>query len=79
MLPRHGQLHRGRRLRDLRSNVYVAKSVSVPANAAESTGLFFQPSDNGGLGYYTIMSMSCSLPPNVGIHDTYVGYVVDDA
>jgi len=61
------------------ANVYISKSVSVPANAPESTALYFQPGDNGGQGYYPIVSMSCALPPGVGIHDTYVGYVVDDA
>lgn len=59
--------------------VYVSKSISVPPNAPESSGLYFLPGDNGGQGYYPLVSISCSLPPGVGIHDTYVGYVVDDA
>ena len=61
------------------TNVYVAKAISVPPNAPESTALYFLPSDNGGQGYYPMVSLSCGLPPNVGIHDTYVGYVFNDA
>lgn len=59
-------------------NVYVAQTVTVPANSAGQSNIFFEPADNGGEGYYPLVSMSCAIPPGIGINDTYVGYVVSD-
>lgn len=58
---------------------YNSKSVVVAANSAAQAMISFAPADNGGFGYYPLVSLSCSIPPGVGINDTYVGYVfVDD-
>ena len=59
-------------------NAYVSKQVSVPANRAAQESVFFTAEDNDGNGYYPMVSMSCSIPPGVGINDTYVVYMVDD-
>jgi len=59
-------------------NTYVSKQVTVAPNRAEQASMFFSAEDNDGLGYYPMVSMSCSIPPGVGINDTYVGYLVDD-
>jgi hypothetical protein len=59
-------------------NVYVSRTITLPANGTTQGEMFFEPVDNGGQGYYPLVSMSCSIPPGVGINDTYVGYVVSD-
>jgi hypothetical protein len=59
-------------------NVYISRSITLPANGTTQEEVFFAPADNGGQGYYPLVSMSCSIPPGVGINDTYVGYVVSD-
>jgi hypothetical protein len=63
---------------DTGDNTYVSKSVTVAPNRLEQADIFFVPGDIGGAGYYPLVSMSCNIPPGVGINDTYVGYVVDD-
>lgn len=55
---------------------YISKSVQVPANASSQAPMFFMPADNGGNGYYPLVSISCNIPPGVGINDTYVSYAV---
>lgn len=59
-------------------NVYVSKTISLPPNGSAQGEMLFSPADNGGLGYYPLVSMSCSIPPGVGINDTYIGTVVSD-
>lgn len=59
-------------------NTFNSKSVVVAANAAAQAQIFFRPEDNGGNGYYPLVSLSCNLPPGVGINDTYTGYLFND-
>lgn len=57
---------------------YVSKSVTVAPGGLLQTELLFSIADNGNTGYVPVVSMSCNIPPGVGINDTYVGYVVSD-
>lgn len=58
------------------TNVFISKSTTIaPGGSGE---IFFQPIDNGGLGYYPLVNVSCNLPAGAGINDTYVGFNVDD-
>jgi hypothetical protein len=59
------------------TNTFLSKTVSVPANGDAS--IFFAPADNGGVGFYPLVNVSCNLLPGIGIADTYVGFNVDDA
>ncbi len=59
-------------------NQFVSKSVTVAPGGELQTQLLFTIADNGNVGYYPLVSMSCNIPPGVGINDTYVGYVVSD-
>lgn len=60
------------------TNVFISKSVVVPANRADQALMVFVPADNGGNSFYPLVAVSCNLPAGVGINDTYVGYVVND-
>ncbi len=60
------------------SNQYVVKTVSIPAS--DRDGLAWIPADFGGAatipgsGYF---SVSCVLPPGLGINDSVVVFVED--
>lgn len=60
------------------SNVYISKSITVAPNSTVHAFLQFWQDDNGGESFYPLVSMSCKIPPGVGINDTYVGYTFND-
>jgi hypothetical protein len=59
-------------------NAYISKSITVAPNATVHTLMHFDATDNGGESYYPLVSLSCRIPPGVGINDTYVGYIFND-
>lgn len=59
-------------------NVYVSKSTTVAPGSTVHALLHFDETDNGGEPYYPLVSLSCRIPPGVGINDTYVGYLFND-
>lgn len=59
------------------TNSFVSMSVSIPANGSGNPFWVAQDFESGlaeGL-----ISISCSLPPGVGINDTYLLWTEDDA
>lgn len=59
-------------------NTYISKEITVAPNSTVHTLMHFDANDNGGESFYPLVSLSCRIPPGVGINDTYVGYVFDD-
>lgn len=60
------------------TNEYVSLTTAVPAN---STGAnpFWLDEDFEGFMPDGLVSISCNLPPGVGVNDTYVFWEEDDA
>jgi len=53
----------------------------VSSETPGSNYLYFYPedADPGQAFFHQLASLSCRLPPGVGISDTYVGIRLDDA
>lgn len=60
------------------NNTYMSKETTVAPNSTVHAVMQFDASDNGGESFYPLVSLSCRIPPGVGINDTYVGYVFND-
>lgn len=62
------------------ANEYVAFTVDLLANGAEQGNPYWLADDFAGGGMASgLISISCQLPPGVGINDTYVYRISDDA
>ncbi len=63
------------------TRVYASMSAEVPPDASPDAGtgyVFFEPGEEEPLFYQTV-SMTCLVPTGVGIADTYLGFIMDDA
>lgn len=60
---------------------YINAEVVVSSETPDSNYLYFYPedADPGQEFFHQLASLSCRLPPGVGISDTYVGIRLDDA
>lgn len=62
------------------TNEYVSLSTVVPANSAGEANPFWLAEDFEGGGMASgLVSISCNLPTGVGINDTYVYWITEDA
>lgn len=59
-------------------NVYISKSVTIAPDPTFQAQIYFRADDNGGEPFHPLVSLSCRIPPGVGINDTYVDYVFND-
>ena len=59
-------------------NVDLSKSVTVAPDPTLQAQIHFRADDNGGEPFHPLVSLSCRIPPGVGINDTYVNYVFND-
>ena len=59
---------------------YIAKEVEVSSETPDSNYLYFYPQDidEADTAMHQLVSLSCRLPPGVGINDMYVGIRMDD-
>lgn len=60
---------------------YIAKEVDVSSATPDANYLYFYPDDinEGATAMHQLVSLSCRLPPGVGMNDMYVGIRLDDA
>lgn len=59
-------------------NVYISKTVTIAPDPTFQAQISFRADDNGGESFHPLVSLSCRIPPGVGINDTYVDYVFND-
>jgi hypothetical protein len=58
------------------TNEYVSDSVTIPAG--EQGQIFWTDADFVE-GIDGLVSISCNLPPGVGVNDTYINWIENDA